>query len=99
MMTDYRELLRSRRLQNTPAAVQAALDDESMVIMPSASAAAQLVSQADIARRHGVTRAAANQWAGMAGFPRPLISAGRTRLWDAPEVDQWVGQRRGHAPE
>lgn len=99
-MTDYREALRIRRARlagDSPAAVQAAIDDTSMIIAPGEPV--DMVTQADIARRYGVSRAAVAQWLPLDGWPRPVIEAGRTRLWDAAEVDQWVGQRRGHDPE
>lgn len=94
-MTDYRELLKLKRAgQLAPRPLTSTAE-----AMKVRSHEVRHVTQSDIARRHGVTRQAVAQWLALPGWPTPLIDVGRTRLWDAAEVDAWVSVRRGRRSE
>lgn len=53
----------------------------------------ELVAVADIGRRLGVTRQAAQQLAKRPGFPDPVGQLGRSRIWRWRDVETWRAAR------
>jgi hypothetical protein len=55
----------------------------------------ELVGLAEIAATYGLkSTQAANRWAGHPEFPTPREELKQGRVWDAKEVDAWVGKHR-----
>jgi hypothetical protein len=58
-----------------------------------------LASQADLARRYGITRQRVHQLAREPGFPEPAGHVSRQPVWFAAAADQWLEYRELYLAE